>query len=165
MKCVILLILLAACCTAAQTGGTYSITESVIAAGGTQAASGGGYVMQGTIGQSAAGMQSSGGQFSVRGGFWSEAFAPTAANVSLSGTISLDDDGMRRVRILVQNLSTGVVRSTTPNQFGSYSFDDLDIGLYLIRIESDVFQFAPNDVVITMMENTEGVNFTGTRIF
>ncbi len=51
----------------AQSGGSYNITQSVIAGGGG-ASSGGSYAENGVIGQSAVGA-SSGGQYSVEGGF------------------------------------------------------------------------------------------------
>ncbi len=53
----------------AQSGGTFTITKSVIARGGGQA-SGGTFTMDGTIGQSVADTTSTGGTFNLQSGFW-----------------------------------------------------------------------------------------------
>jgi len=53
----------------AQSGGTFSITKSVIAGGGGRA-SGGTFTLEGTIGQPFAGTQSTGTNFSIIAGFW-----------------------------------------------------------------------------------------------
>ena len=162
MKYSIIVVLMFVSSAAAQSGGPYLITQFVIAGGGSQTAAGGTFGLEGTAGQSVAGTQSTGGPFRVTGGFWAEQqLAPTAANVTLSGRVLITGDGMRRVTILVQSLSTGVVRSTTPNQMGYYSFDELEIGMYLIRAESPNFQFTPNDVVVTITEDLTDLDFTG----
>jgi len=54
--------------TIAQSGGSFTITKSVIAGGGGSA-SGGSFTVDGTIGQAAAGTISNGGTFSVESGF------------------------------------------------------------------------------------------------
>lgn len=165
MKIAAVILLMLATSAAAQSGGPYTVTQSVIAGGGSQNAAGGAFGLEGTAGQSIAGTQSTGGPFSVIGGFWAEQqLAPTAANVTLSGRVLLSGDGMRRVTIMVQSLSTGIVRSTTPNQMGHYSFDQLEIGLYLIRAESPNFQFTPNDVVVTITEDVTILDFTGSPL-
>ena len=51
----------------AQSGGTFSITKSVIAGGGGRVA-GGTFTVDGTIGQSVAGTTSAGGAFSLKSG-------------------------------------------------------------------------------------------------
>lgn len=47
----------------AQSGGTYTITQSVVASGGSTASSGGQFTIAGTMGQSVAGQPSTGGTF------------------------------------------------------------------------------------------------------
>jgi len=56
--------------SSAQTGGSYTMTKSVIAGGGGQA-SGGSYTMTSTIGQSIAGNATTGGNYRLLPGFWS----------------------------------------------------------------------------------------------
>jgi len=57
---------------AAQTGGGYELTWSVIASGGETLSAASGYELGGTIGQANAGALA-GGDYSVQGGFWSGA--------------------------------------------------------------------------------------------
>ena len=52
-----------------QSGGTFTITKSVIAGGGGRT-TGGTFTLDGTIGQSVAGTNSTGGTFSLISGFW-----------------------------------------------------------------------------------------------
>jgi len=52
-----------------QSGGAFQIEKSVIAGGGGRSA-GGAFTLNGTIAQSVAGTNSSGGGFQVAGGFW-----------------------------------------------------------------------------------------------
>jgi len=59
----------------AQTGGNFTITESVIAGGGGQNGTGGAFSLDGTIGQSIAGGALNGSPFAVTSGFWN--FSPT----------------------------------------------------------------------------------------
>ncbi len=54
---------------AAQSGGDFTITKSVIS-GGTQAASGGEFSVSGTLGQTTVGNDPAGGEFAVNSGFW-----------------------------------------------------------------------------------------------
>ena len=52
-----------------QTGGDFTITQSIVASGGSQNLAGGVLSADGTAGQSDAGPNSSGGTFAVRGGY------------------------------------------------------------------------------------------------
>lgn len=62
----------------AASSGAFTLGKTVIAGGGS-AKQGAAFSEHGTIGQSIAGIKSSGGQFSISGGFWTpENFAPTA---------------------------------------------------------------------------------------
>jgi hypothetical protein len=59
---------------AAQTGGSYTLTRSVISSGGGRL-SGGSYTLAGVIGQPDAG-RLTGDQYTLGGGFWSSADSP-----------------------------------------------------------------------------------------
>lgn len=61
--------------TTAQSGGTFEITQSVIASGGG-ASSGSGFTIEGTTGQTLAGNALAGGQFAAASGFWHFTPAP-----------------------------------------------------------------------------------------
>lgn len=151
----------------AQSGGNYQITQSVIGAGG-QESTAGNFSLTGVIGQPLAGTNSTGGNFSVRGGFFTAQLAPTAAQVSISGSV-FSGKGLgiiRRVRIILVDTSTGIQRTTQTNDSGFYRFDELEVGrLYVVRAESRNYSFTPDSHIFELSENQQDVNFTGSRIF
>ena len=153
----------------AQAGGTFEITDAVIAGGGDRS-SGGSYSLEGTIGQGIAGSQSTGtssrqNMFALRGGFWTaEALAPTAAQVSVSGRVSLDQQtGMNRVRITLQNTATGESQTAIPSPFGYFQFENVEIGFYLISAASKMFEFSPPAYTVNINENLTDITFSGAR--
>lgn len=168
LRSVIFLICLMQIVAAAQSGGNYQITQSVIASGGTNSA-GGGYVIGGAIGQPLAGTRSAGGNFNVSGGFLAGGqLAPTAAQVSISGRVFSGKGAgiIRRVRISLLDTTTAIERTTQTNHFGFYRFDELEIGrLYIVRAQSNDYTFTPNNYILELLEDREDVNFTGGRTF
>ncbi|MBS1791793.1 MAG: putative Ig domain-containing protein [Acidobacteria bacterium] len=87
----------------AQSGGSYNITQSVIAGGGG-ASSGGSYAETGVIGQSVVGA-SSGGQYSVEGGF----------------VVSGQSGGCQTILVGPSTLPNGTVSVSYPTQMFSAS--------------------------------------------
>ncbi len=69
--------------------------------------------------------------------FTSEELAPTAADVTVSGrVVNLKGVGMRGVRISLLNAGSGLLRYTTTNSMGIYSFNDTPVSnFYVIRVE------------------------------
>ncbi len=146
--------------TAAQTGGTFDLSHSVIASGGgsnsTGSSGGQTFTIDGTAGQNLAGTISTGpngtgGQFIVRGGFWAfEAAGPTAATVSIGGRISTaGGTAVFRARISLTDPS-GVTRTALANQFGYYRFDDVEAGqTYIVSVTAKRLQFVPRAVFVT----------------
>lgn len=145
--------------TAAQTGGAFDLSHSVIASGGgsnsTGSSGGQTFRVDGTVGQNLAGTISTGpngqgGQFLVRGGFWAfQAPAPTAATVSVSGRVSTaDGNAVFRARISLTD-SSGVTRTAMANQFGYYRFDDVEVGqTYFVSVTAKRYQFVPRAVFV-----------------
>src|SRR5437899_5103310 len=78
-----------------QSGGTFVIQKSVIAGGGDRS-TGGSFIVDGTIGQTVAGTQSTGGTFSLQSGFWPGASAITAPRRAIS---DFDGDGKSDVSV------------------------------------------------------------------
>lgn len=150
--------------TAAQTGGNYAITQSVVASGG-QTSAGGNFAVDGTIGQNLAGAISVGGannQYAVRGGFWAaDSLAPTAANSSISGRITdLNNTGIPRVTVTVLDAYTGITRSTMTGSFGFYRFDELAAAhLYVVTAQSRRYRFTPESHFVNLFEEQTQTNF------
>ena len=146
-----------------QTGGTYDLSHNVIASGGGASSVGGVFRVDGTVGQPLAGTTSNAGNFSIRGGFWSSPqLAPTAANLSLSGRITCSSKPcmLRRVRVILTDPLSGLVRSSQPNPFGYYQFEELPAGrMYLVTPESSRFIFTPVSYSLTLVDEISDVNF------
>lgn len=164
---IICLCLLSLRLIAAQTGGGYNLSHNVIASGGGSNSSGGNFKVDGTVGQNIAGTVSTNGNFSLRGGFWAfQQLAPTAATVSLSGRVySGKGVGIiRRVRIILTDASTGVIRSAQTNSFGYYRFEELEVGhLYVVQPESRNFTFTPENYFFNLLEDIANVDFVGSE--
>ncbi len=143
----------------AQSGAPYEITQSVISNGG--GTSGGGtYSVTGTVGQSLAGTISSGGQISVRGGFWQSFFTPTAAMVAVSGRVmTASGRGISKVRVRLTD-AAGVTRPTMSSDFGYFRLDDIEVGqTYIISVQSKRYQFANPTQVVVVSDEITGLNF------
>lgn len=145
----------------AQAGGTFEITQSVISNGGGDSG-GGNFGLTGTSGQSLAGTNSTGGGFGVRGGFWQGFFIPTAAMVAVSGRVTqTGDKGVFKARVTLTDI-TGTTRTAVTDLFGNFRFDDVEAGqTYIFSVSHKQFQFINNTQILTILENTEDVNFTG----
>lgn len=97
-----------------------------------------------------------------------EALPPSAAPGSLGGRVF--DGGnsgiIRRVRVSLLDAATGVERRTQTDFYGFYRFDDLEIGrVYIVRVQSGKYAFAPAEYILQLFENREDVNFTNVRNF
>ena len=142
----------------AQTGGTFTITKSVIAGGGGQA-TGGVFLLDGTIGQSLAGTTSAGGTFELGSGFWGGGSAP-ASGVTVSGRVVTPSGLGLRNAIVALTDSQGVRRIATTSSFGFYSFADVATGqTYIIGVSSKRYRFAARSLLIN--GDMTNVDFTG----
>lgn len=148
----------------AQSGGTFEITQSVVSNGGGTS-SGEAIRVTGTTGQSAAGTNSTGGQFGVRGGFWQGFFSPTAAMVAISGRVlTAETRGISKARVTLTN-ANGVVRSILTNPFGNFRFDDVEAGqTYIISVKSKRYQFANETQVVFVSDEITGLDFNALPI-
>jgi len=147
---------------AAQTGGQFDLSHNVVAGGGTRS-TGGTITIEGTVGQNLAGVQSSNGTFSIRGGFWAfTQLAPTAAEVSVGGrVVTAEGQGIRSVTLTLTNLSTGEIRTALSSSFGYYSFFDVPVGqIYSITIRSKRFSFDPDTRVFSVVDELTDVDFS-----
>jgi hypothetical protein len=156
------------CCivTSAQSGGTFEIKQSTIASGGGQGITGGSVDLAGTAGQPAA-AKSSGGPFTLAGGlFPSQALAPTAARVAISGRVrTADGAGIRSVRVTLADASGGPVRQALTGPFGYYKFDDVTVGeTYLLTVSSKRYTFDPNTRLVSLMDEVADADWTASPV-
>lgn len=151
--CLILFLSIAA---QSQTGGIFTITQSVVASGG-QAANGGTASLNGTTGQTVAGTNSASGAVSEQSGFWQAVFAPTAAGVSVSGRVSVGKNGLAQARVTLTD-TNGETRTVQTSAFGYYRFDEVEVGgTYIISVNHKRYFFVPQ--VVSFNEELTELNF------
>ncbi|HLM01038.1 MAG TPA: carboxypeptidase-like regulatory domain-containing protein [Pyrinomonadaceae bacterium] len=158
-------------CVFAQTSALYDLSHAVVPGGGEKSSSAL-YKAEGTIAQPVAGALSigtyaaTGTQYSVHGGFWfSQALAPTAASVSITGRVNNPKGIAAGVRIVLTDAATGVARTALTNQFGYYRFEELGVGrVYVLQPESKNLQFTPANRAFTLLEEAADIDFTAVEI-
>ncbi|HEY0461389.1 MAG TPA: carboxypeptidase-like regulatory domain-containing protein [Pyrinomonadaceae bacterium] len=155
-------ILLFAGGAAAQSGGQFTIEQTVIATGGgATVSSGGGFTLGGTTGQSIAGQKAANQPFSLHAGFWTATvFTPTAASVNLGGRVlTANGSGIRNVSVVL-TMPSGSVRTTASSTFGYYHFENIPSGqTYILTANSKRFVFANPTQVIALFDERGDVDF------
>lgn len=160
----ITIVFLAALCEA-QSGGNYTIEQSVVASGGATSASGGQFALAGTIGQAVAGQQATNAPFSVHAGFWNPAqLAPTAAFVSVSGRVTTGSGrGVRNVQVKMTG-ADGTTRTALTGALGRFRFADVAAGeTYVFTVSAKRFQFSEPIVVRSIDEDADDVFFVAVE--
>ncbi|QYO65850.1 carboxypeptidase-like regulatory domain-containing protein [Leptolyngbya sp. 7M] len=149
------IVLLSLCIpVAAQTGGQFVITQSVIAGGGAASddGPGGQFTLTGTIGQSVAGVRSFGSIYRIQSGFWRSDLAPTSASISIIGRVVSElDQPVNRASVRITNLR-GVSRSAITNTFGYFMFEEIPVGESYV-VEYSARGFLSGSQVIVPMED------------
>ncbi len=144
-----------------QTGGSYAVTQSVIAAGGASNSTGGSYSIDGTIGQTVAGQTTAGTPYRLNAGFWTPAnLAPTAATVSIGGRVmTADGRGIRNARIILTGV--GEPKTVLTGTFGYYRFDEIPAGATIIlSVTSKRFAFDNPTRIVSVFEELADLDFT-----
>lgn len=146
-----------------QTGGTFDLSHSVIASGGGSSATGAGFNVSGTVGQNVAGVSSNSFpvRFDLRGGFWFQNLAPTAASVSISGRVTTAaGHGISGSRLTL-TAPDGTHRTTITSTFGYYAFDAVEVGqTYILEIASKRYAFADPTRVFSLQDQITDMDFT-----
>ena len=146
---------------AAQSGGTFAITQSVIAGGGVQGATGGTFSLDGTPGQAVAGDAMTGTNFAVTSGFWNfTPLGPTAASVTVGGRVRTSaGQGIQNavVTLMSQNGSMLHARSSS---FGYYRIEGVTAGeTYIASISARRFTFAQPTIVVRVVDEISDLDF------
>lgn len=144
----------------AASGGTFVLQKIVVAGGGGEMLQTNSFI-NGTFGQTIAGIRSSGGQFSLYSGFWTpENFTPTAANAIVGGRIlTADGRGIKNAQISV-TFPSGVSIITLSNAFGYYRFADIPVGeTYIFSVKAKRFEFSQPSQSRNIVGDTQDINF------
>lgn len=144
----------------AQTGGDFTITQSVVAGGGGQNSAGGTFSVDGTIGQTLAGNAIGSTPFSLTSGFWNfTAMAPTAANVNLGGQVrTANGNGIRNV-IVMLTAPNGTIRTIQTGSFGYFKFENIEIGTYVISVSARRYAFDQPIQICSVLEEITDLEF------
>lgn len=159
-RLLMLSILILAIPTAAQNGGQFTITQSVIANGGGNSA-GGNFVVTGTTAQTTVGVNPASGNFAISGGFWQPLLAPpTAAMVSVGGRVTTANGfGIANVRVTMTN-QTGESATALTNSFGNFSFAQVQSGeIYVLTVSSRRYQFSVPTQILSVSDNIKDIIF------
>lgn len=86
---------------------------------------------------------------------------PTAAPASISGRVTTSRGaGIRGVTIIVQDLNTGISRTTATSTFGYYRITGLSAGqAYIVTASSRRYTFAAGSQLVNLDDNVDGVDF------
>lgn len=144
-----------------QSGGQFSIEQSVIANGGGNS-SGGTFAVAGTSGQAAAGVRSSAPTFGNHGGFWqSSPLGPSAAYVSVAGRVlTSSGQGIRNVIVTISE-SNGIIQRRTTGSLGYFLFDTVEAGqTVVLSVQSKRYTFVHSPIVLNIGDAIDELRFT-----
>lgn len=142
----------------AQTGGQYELESSMIASG--RASTGGQFDLTEAAGQTLAGSRSHGGPFSVQSGFWTANFAPTAAQVAISGRVlTPGGQGIRNIKVVLTALN-GETRESQSGSLGYYRFENVTAGAtYIVTVSNGRFVFDQPSMIVNVMDDLTDLDF------
>lgn len=141
-------------------GGTFKLEKAVTAGGGNQMSQSS-INQNGTLGQSVAGLRSTGGNFTLYSGFWTpDDLAPTAANAVVGGRIlTASGLGIRSVQVTI-TFPSGEIRTTLSSSFGYYRFADIPTGgIYVISVAAKKYTFSPSVQIRSVQDDLQDVDF------
>lgn len=141
-----------------QSGGVFTLTQTVIAGGGNMSA-GGDFLLESTVGQAVAGNALAGSGFAVTSGFWNfSPLGPTAAFAVVEGRVtSQSNRPIYNARVTVVD-SMGFTRAASTNIFGYFRFANVPVGeTYVVSVSAKRFLFEPQ--LIFVNDNISDLNF------
>jgi len=87
-------------------------------------------------------------------------FSPTVATVSLSGRVTdALGNGIRGVRVTIEDGGMPESRASLTSSFGYYMFDGLTTGTYIVTVISKTHTFAVPTRVVNVVENITNFDF------
>jgi uncharacterized protein len=87
--------------------------------------------------------------------------APTAANSSISGKVALPSGrGISLATVSLFNTTDNTFKSVTTNQFGRYTFNDLNTGdFYILSVSHKRYSFTPSSRQFQLDDNLDDMSF------
>jgi hypothetical protein len=134
-----------------------------VVAGGGGSGTGGSFKIDGTIGETAAGVTMTGAPFAVTGGFWALPFAPTASDGEIGGRTTASDG--TPISGAVITLTGSQSRQTITDANGNYHFYDVETGgFYIVTPSRANYNFNPFNRSFSQLGNRTEATFTATSI-
>jgi acyl dehydratase len=96
----------------------------------------------------------------VSGGWGLQFLAPTAAGVSVGGSVRAGKTPVKGVTVMLTggNLTEPLVTKT--NTFGNYRFEGLPVGeTYIVTVISNRYNFPQSSIVLNVSESVDGADF------
>lgn len=158
-------VLLLSSLTKAQvaSGGTFIIEQATVSNGGGKSSVAGNlFTVEGTIGQAASGMRMTGGVFSQTGGLWTmPPSAPTAASVTVTGRVILDNDtGVNNAIAVLSGGPLITPRIARSNAFGYFTFEEIEVGhFYIISVQHKRYRFMQDNQGVMILDNQTDIIF------
>jgi hypothetical protein len=153
----LVLVVISLTCLAQQSGGGYTLYPTVVSAGGSPSSQGV-YSLNGTIGQSGAGVFARTPPYTATGGFWAASLTstPTAAGGSIGGRVTVQGFPLGGVVVILSGTRSAV---TITNSDGYYSFENVETGgLYSLTAQRVNFAFVPATISFSQLGNhTEAI--------
>ena len=149
-------------------GGNYTLTQTSIASGGASgagASTSGNYSIEGTIGQAAAGTNQQNASYKFQPGFWTaQAFAPTAAEVTVGGRVlTADGRGIRNVLVKMVK-SNGESRTAVSSAFGYFRFTEVAAGeTCVFSISAKRYTFSQPTQIRSIVADANDLIFTANN--
>ena len=142
------------------TGGSYTIEQGFVANGGGSS-NGTIYKVEGTSGQPAAGVISSGGLYRAKGGFWQANPLIATGNASISGRVVLEGArGVTNARVTLSGGNLTTPRVVITGRRGTFAFEDVEAGrTYILTVVSRRYGFEQPSHVISVMDNVTDIIF------
>jgi cytochrome c peroxidase len=149
----------------AQSGGSFQITNSVVAAGGGESkdATNNRYDHESTVGEHAAGTLLRNPPFSQTAGLWAShiGLTPTASAATISGRI-LTSEGTPLAGAAINLGGSRTLRAITDAN-GFYTFDEMEVGGFYTVTPSRVnYSFDPSNRSFSLVANITDAAFTAT---
>ena len=95
---------------------------------------------------------------------FTDQLAPTAGEATISGSVILSNGrALKNTRVVLQDAAATEFRVATTNEFGQYTFENVQVGdFYVLSIENTRYHFPNSPLAFTLIDEMTSVAFVGT---